>query len=117
MSTKNGTATEETKPSKIQELHAAWVKNGAKDPSEAISKKLVGEYKAALKAKTAAEKALEKARHDLSLSVENLILNHGKGRLRIGGEVCIPMGRLNKVTGIETLFFRGEGTGEVKDLG
>lgn len=112
MSKENGVAVDETKgPNKVEELHKAWVQNGSKAALPAVNKKLVGEYLAAKKAKEAAQAALRKAQASESAAVEAIILNNGKGRLRIGGEICIPMSRGG------TVFFRGEGTGEVRDIG
>ena len=110
---KNETAaTDETKgPSIVDQLHEEWKKNGAKPPSSVQNKKLVADYVASMKAKDAAKAAYEKAQAATTEAVKAIILANGKGKLRIAGEVCLPMTR-----GV-TVFFRGEGKGEVRDIG
>lgn len=101
----------ETKTNRVEELHALFIKNGGKAPPAVQNKKLVEEYLEAKREKAKAKAMVEKAQKRESAAVEAIILANGKGRLKIGGQVCIPM------TKGETVFFRGEGTGEVKDIG
>ena len=104
----NGT---DVKVNRVDELHALFLKNGGKAPPAVQNKKLVDEYLKAKKAKAAAKAMVEKAQKEESLAVEAIILANGKGRLKIAGAVCIPM------TKGDTVFFRGEGSGEVKEIG
>lgn len=104
------TTTTET-PSLVEQLHQEWLKAGGKPPSTAKNKELVADYLKAKKAKEAAKAAYEKAQAAESETVKAIILANGKGKLRIAGEVCLPMTRGN------TVFFRGEGKGEVRDIG
>lgn len=104
----NGT---DVKVNRVDELHALFLKNGGKAPPAVQNKKLVDDYTKAKKAKAAAKKAVEVAQAEESRCVEAIILANGKGRLKIGGAVCIPM------TKGDTVFFRGEGSGEVKEIG
>jgi len=106
----NGTATPKG-PSLVDQLHEEWKKQGAKPPTSALNKKLVADYTAAKKVKEKARAELDKAQAAESAAVKAIILANGKGKLRIGGEVCLPMTRG------DTVFFRGEGKGEVKDIG
>lgn len=103
-------APEKTK-SRIEVLHEEWKANGGKPASAAINKNLVADYQRAKKAQDAAKEALSKATAAVSEAAANIIRHNGKGRVRIAGEVHVPMARG------ETVFFRTEGGGEVKDLG
>ena len=98
-------------PSLVDQLHEEWKKQGGKPPTSALNKKLVGEYAAAKKTKEKAKSEYERCQAAESEAVKAIILANGKGKLRIGGEICLPMTRGN------TVFFRGEGKGEVKDIG
>lgn len=106
--TENGQAS---KTNRVEELHQLFLKNGGKPPPAVQNKKLVDDYLKAKKAKASAKAMVEKAQREESAAVEAIILANGKGRLKIAGQVCIPM------TKGDTVFFRGEGTGEVKDIG
>jgi oligoendopeptidase F len=107
----NGQSTENKGPNMVQQLHEQWEKNGSKQPPEAVVKALVKTYKEAQKARDAAEEAFNAAKHKESQAVQAIILNCGKGRVKIGGKVLIPMSKGDSV------YFRSEGGGEVRDLG
>ena len=108
---KTANGATETKTNKVEDLHALFLKNGGKPPPAVQNQKLVADYLKAKKAKAAAKKAVEEAQAAESKAVEAIILANGKGRLKIGGAACIPM------TKGDTVFFRGEGSGEVKEIG
>lgn len=110
MSTKE-TVTETKAPSVVDQLHEEWKRQGGKPPTSALNKKLVADYTAAKKMKEKARAEFDKCQAAECETVKAIILANGKGKLRIGGEVCLPMTRGN------TVFFRGEGKGEVKDIG
>lgn len=105
------TTSEKKEPSIVDQLHETWKKNGGKPPAAAVNKKLVAEYLAARKTKEKAKAEYEKCQAAESETVKAIILANGKGKMRINGEVCLPMTRSN------TVFFRGEGKGEVRDIG
>lgn len=107
----NGTVDETKGPNMVQQLHEQWEKNGGKQPAEVITKGLVKAYKEAQKARDAAEDAFLAAKHKESQAVQAIILACGKGRVKIGGRVLIPMSKGDSV------YFRSEGGGEVRDLG
>jgi len=107
----NGQSDETKGPNMVQQLHEQWEKNGGKQPAEAIVKALVKTYKEAQKARDAAEDAFTAAKHKESQAVQAIILNCGKGRVKIAGKVLIPMSKGDSV------YFRSEGGGEVRDLG
>lgn len=117
MAKQNGNGTTETnttatkEPSIIDKLHDEWKSAGSKAPSASQSKDDVKAYLNAKKAKEAAKAAYERAQKAESDTVSTLIRHHGKGKMKIAGEVLLPMTRGT------TVFLRGEGTGEVKDLG
>lgn len=103
----NGTA--DKTPSRKQALHDQWVAAGSSKPSKSDKKAFVTSYKALAAEKDKAEKALEKAQAAVSDLVSANIRAAGKGRLRIDGEVYIPMSRG------DTCYLRAEGGGEVED--
>lgn len=98
-------------PNMVKQLHDQWLKSGGKQPAEAITKSLVKTFKEAKKARDTAEEAFIAAKHKESQAVQAIILNCGKGRVKIGGTVLIPMSKGDSV------YFRSEGGGEVRDLG
>lgn len=111
MSTENGTNGQVKEKSLLDKLDDQWKASGGKSAPEAINKKLVQKYKETSKAKEAAEEALAAAVKAQSDAVQAIILANGKKHFKIGGKTHIPMSRGN------TVFFRGEGSGEVQDLG
>ena len=102
--------TEAKAPSLHNVLHAQWVAAGSKTPSKAEGGKLLKGYLEAHQAKKVAELALEEAQNAETAAVTAIILARGKGRLRIAGEVHIPMSRGG------TVYFRREGGGEIGEL-
>jgi len=112
MTETNGQNGQETKgPNRVKELHDQFVKNGGKVPPDAEVKRLVANYKKAHSARVAAQTAFEAAKKAESETVEAIILAVGKGRIKIAGKVLIPMSKGDSV------YFRTEGGGEVRDLG
>lgn len=98
-------------PNRLAEAHAAFIKAGGKPADGKTTKALVDGWKKAAQAKEKAEEAFTAASKAESETVKALILALGKGRLKIAGEVYIPMSRG------ETFYLRQEGGGEVRDLG
>jgi hypothetical protein len=107
---KNNGNSEDKTPSRKQAFHDQWVASGSPKMSKADKKAFVTAYKAAAAAKAKAEQALEEAQTAVSDLVGGMIRAAGKGRLRIDGEVYIPMSRG------ETCYLRAEGGGEVEDF-
>ena len=109
----NGTpaaAPKGPKNPKLEALHKQYLANGGKPPAAKEAKKLIDAFLKAEKAKHDAEAAVEAAKLAEYAAVEAIILNFGKSRKRIGGEMRIPMEKG------DTVFFRGEGKGEIQDL-
>jgi hypothetical protein len=96
--------------SRKQTLHDQWVAAGSNKMNKSDKKAFVTEYKKLAAAKAAAEEALETAQSAVSDLVAGMIRGAGKGRLRIDGEVFVPMSRG------ETCYLRAEGGGDVEDF-
>jgi len=111
MANSNGQPEATKEPSKLDVLHDQWKKSGAKVAPDSVNKKLVDTYLKAAKTKDEAEEALAAAVKAQSMAVEAIILANGKKHFKIRGRTQIPMSRG------DTVFFRGESTGEVQDLG
>jgi hypothetical protein len=105
----NGSAPKEK--TLLDKLHDQWKAAGGNPAPDAVNKKLVENYKKTTKAKEEAEQALKKAAKAQSDAAAAIIVNNGKKHFKIGGKTHIPMSRG------DTVFFRGEGSGEVQDLG
>jgi hypothetical protein len=101
----------EKKPSLSELLHREWLEAGSRPLTKGDAKALIREWKGTHSAKAEAEASLAKAIAAESAVVARLIRGRGKGRLRIDGEVYVPMSRG------ETTYLRREGGGEVEDMG
>lgn len=104
-------ATNGTKRNRLQELHAEYISKGGKDGAPiAANKPLLEAYAKAKVSRLKAEKALESAQLHEQDCIAAIIRNNGKGSMRIDGEKLTPMSRG------ETLFFKTEGSSEVREL-
>jgi hypothetical protein len=103
--------TETKAPNLVKQAHAAWEAAGKNTPTKKEGAALLKSYLDASQVRKQAEAALEQARADETAAVVAIVRARGKGRLRIAGEVHIPMARGN------TAYFRREGGGEVGELG
>ncbi len=105
----NNSASDKT-PSRKQAFHDQWVAAGSNKMNKSDKKAFVTAYKGLAAEKVKAEEVLEKAQGAVSELVGQMIQKAGKGRLRIDGEVYIPMSRGT------TCYLRAEGGGEVEDF-
>ena len=112
VATPEGTpATNGDAGSKLNSLHAQWVKNGSVKLSKADGGAMITDYLKVKQARAQAEEAFEAARKAESDAVAAMVVKRGKGRIIIAGEPYVPMARG------ETVFLRREGGGETDDYG
>lgn len=107
----NETNGQTKEPSLLDKLHAEFLKAGGKEPDAKTGKALLGSWRAASEARDKAEAAFRKAQTAESDAVAAIIKARGKGRVKIDGEVHVPMSRGT------TVFFRKEGGSDVPSFG
>lgn len=95
----------------LQVIHEEWKAAGSKAPTGKEAQALVSAWKAASKARDAAEAAFTKAQEAESAACAAIVRARGKGRIKIGESTYIPMSRG------KTVYFRREGGAEVEAFG